>query len=278
MSLADANPGSLAAEVAVAAGRYRLALGAQRFRGRMGGRRGHGVGSSMEFLDFRDYTPGDDLRYVDWRSYARTEQLRIRLHQEEVSPFVDVLCDTSASLASTPGKERAARGLAAALQWWAQREGVAARLLALGGGPLLAENMQFAGGGAAPTAPAVPLRTGSVRVLVTDALWTSDPTPLLHHLMAGATRFFCLQLLDPWELEPTADGAITLVDCESGARAEVQLDARTIAGYRQRLQRLIEGMRTTVVGNGGTFTVVRADSLAAMCARDLLPAAVLEPA
>ncbi len=88
----------LAAEVAEAVARYRLDLGAQRFRGRAGDRRGHGVGSSQEFFDFRDYVPGDDLRHLDWRGYARTEQLRIRLHQEEVAPHVDVLLDTSASM------------------------------------------------------------------------------------------------------------------------------------------------------------------------------------
>lgn len=271
-------PPSIAAEVAAVAGRYRLALGGQRFRGRAGGRRGHGVGSSMEFLDFRDYTPGDDLRYVDWRGYARTEQLRVRLHQEEVSPFVDVLVDGSASLAATAAKEHAARVLLAALQRWAHREGATARLLQLGAGQVVAETLQFVATEALPELPAVPLRPGGVRVLVTDALWDGDPVPLLRRLIAGASRFFCLQLLDPWELQPTADGATTLLDCESGGRAEVQLDARTIADYCARLQRLIEGVRTTVVGQGGTCALVRAGDLSSMCARDLLPAGVLEPA
>ena len=274
----------IAAEVAGVGSRYRLRLGAQRFRGRTGARRGHGVGSSQEFFDFRDYTPGDDLRYLDWRGYARTEQLRIRLHQEEVAPYVDVLVDTSASLASTPGKQRAARTLAAALERWSHREGSTARVLALGGGPLDAAALQFGGGDGAPDLPdlpelpRLPLRPGGVRVLLSDGLWQKDPTPLLHGVCAGAGRVFCLQLLDPWELDPAAEGALLLIDCERGERAEVQLDARTIAAYRGRLQRLIDGMRTTVIAQGGTFALVSADSLAAMCARDLLPAAVVEPA
>jgi uncharacterized protein (DUF58 family) len=269
---------SVRAEVAAVAGRYRLALGSVRFRGRSGARRGHGVGSSMEFLDFRDYVPGDDLRHVDWRSYARTEQLRVRLHQEEVAPHTDVLLDTSASMATTPAKERAARVLATALLHWSQREGAAARLLALGGGRLDAESLTFTGTADRPGLPAVPLRPNGVRVLLTDGLWPHDPLPLLRQCLAGASRFACVQLLDPWELAPSADGALTLVDAESGARTEVQLDARAVAAYGQRLQRLVEVLRGAVLGEGGTFVQVAAAGLGEMAARALLPAGVLEPA
>ena len=42
------------------------------FRGRMKGeRRSPRKGQSVEFADFRNYVPGDDLRFVvDWNTYA----------------------------------------------------------------------------------------------------------------------------------------------------------------------------------------------------------------
>jgi hypothetical protein len=264
------------ADARTAAG-YRLRLGDRRFRGRAGGRRGNGPGSSLEFFDFRDYTPGDDLRHIDWRSYARTEQLRVRLHEAEVAPHMDVLVDTSASMASTAGKERAAHALAGALLGWSRHEGSAGRMLALGGGTLAPDEIAFAGA-AAPALPQVPLRRGGARVLLTDGLWRQDPTPLLQQLLSGCAQFVCLQLLDPWELAPTAGPACTLVDVEDGSRAELPLDAALIAGYRERLQRLLAQWRTTVLAGGGMHVVVTADALAVMCARDLLPAAVVEPA
>jgi hypothetical protein len=273
----DLTPLGIAKEAAAAAGRYRLAHGRQRNRGRLGSQRGHGVGSSQEFFDFRDYAPGDDLRHLDWRGYARTEQLRVRLHQEEVSPHVDVLVDTSASLASTGPKERAVRVLMVAVQHWARREGAPARFLALGGGVVDPGNLSFAGGGA-PALPISPLRPGSVRVLLSDGLWQAQPTPFLQRAIAGASRFFAVLVLDPWELEPSAEGACTLVDCEDGSRAEVQLDARTIDRYRERLQRLHDGIAATVTGGGGTLAVVRAAALATMCSDHLLPAGIVEPA
>ncbi len=277
--MADAPPG-VRDEVAAVAGRYRLALGRGRFRGRLGARYGHGVGGSLEFHDCRDYAPGDDLRHIDWRGYARSEQLRVRLHQAEVAPYVDIVLDGSASMASTARKAHAARLLTAAWQHWSQREGAAARVLALGGGRLSAapEALVFAEPVDVPRAPTVPLRPGAVRVLVTDGLWAAAPGPLLQQLAAGAAQFVCLQLLDPWELAPEPAGALTLVDVETGARAEVQFDARAIAAYRQRLQRLVEALRGAVVARAGVFVTVAAAGLAEMAAQALLPAGVLEPA
>jgi hypothetical protein len=256
---------------------YRLKLGNRRFRGRVGGRRGRHGGSSLEFLDFRDYVPGDDLRHVDWRSYARTEQLRVRMHEEEVAPFVDVVVDASASMAVTEGKQRALHAMVGALLRWARHEGASVRVLTLGGGLVDAQALRC-DGETGPVPPAVPLRAGGARVLVTDGLWQADPSPLVHTLLGGGTAAVVLQLLDPWERAPTVGGALTLVDCEHDARAELRLDATAIATYQERLQRLCDGLRTRVVAGGGLFAAVTADSLAAMCARDLLPAGVVEPA
>ncbi|MCR9248252.1 MAG: DUF58 domain-containing protein [bacterium] len=265
------------AAVAEAVARYRLGLGAQRFRGRAGDRRGHGVGSSQEFFDFRDYVPGDDLRHLDWRGYARTEQLRIRLHQEEVAPHVDVLLDTSVSMASTPAKEQAVHDLVGALVGWSERQGSRARVLALAGGPLDPSRVAFDGAATAPAVPALPLRTGGVRILVTDGLWPDAAGTFLRRVLSSAARFFALQVLDPWELEPDAAGAMTLVDCETGIRREVHLDARTVAAYQGRLDRLCDTLRTEVVGHGGLYARVTAAPLAAMCEHDLLPSGAIEP-
>jgi hypothetical protein len=117
-----------------------------------------------------------------------------------------------------------------------------------------------------------------VRILLTDGLWQGEPGPMLQRLFAGGCHVVCLQLLDPWELDPAAEGAITLLDCESADRLEVQLDARSIRAYRERLERVCDGLRTTILGNGGVYARVKADHLSAMCLRDLLPASVLEPA
>lgn len=268
-------------EVAAVCGAYHLALAGNRFRGRIGQRRGVGPGSSLEFHDYRDYAPGDDLRHVDWRGYARSDQLRIRLHEAEVAPIVEVLVDTSPSMASTENKLRTLRCLVLAFKTWARGEGSSGRTLVLGGpvvdaGSFADEDFACTGG-VAPEMPRVPLRAGSVRILVTDALWSSDPNPLLRRISAGASRFACLQLLDPWERQPTPRGATTLVDCESGARQSLRLDAHSVRIYCERLTRLCGNLHDAVVRLGGEHVPVTADSLATVCRRDLVPMRIVEP-
>ena len=52
--------------------------------GLLGGtRRSNAYGSSVEFADYREYTPGDDLRRIDWNLYARFEKLYLRLTVDE---------------------------------------------------------------------------------------------------------------------------------------------------------------------------------------------------
>ena len=54
------------------------------FRGRMKGeRRSKRKGQSVEFADFRQYVPGDDLRFIDWNVFARLERLYLKLFLEE---------------------------------------------------------------------------------------------------------------------------------------------------------------------------------------------------
>lgn len=56
-------------------------------------------GFSVEFSEYRDYQPGDDLRYIDWRVYARTDRLCVKRFIAETNTRFYVLCDTSASMA-----------------------------------------------------------------------------------------------------------------------------------------------------------------------------------
>jgi uncharacterized protein (DUF58 family) len=247
-----------------------------RFRGAAGGRRGLSAGGAMDFVDFRDYAPGDDLRHLDWRGYARTDQLRVRLFEDEVAPFGDVLLDLSPSMASTRAKSQALRDLAHLFAAWIAGEGGRARCLQLGGEELPDVDAAPFGGAQVLAEPAVRLRRRGARILVSDFLVADDPVPLLRRLSASAACFCAVQLLDPWEQDPRPETATTLRDCESGERLDTALDARTIGGYRQRLGLLQDGLRAAVHALGGAFAVVTADAPMAMCRRDLLPAGIVE--
>src|SRR5438874_567377 len=56
-------------------------------------------GFSVEFSDYRNYQPGDDLRHLDWRLFARSDRLCIKRYMQETNARFYVICDTSASMA-----------------------------------------------------------------------------------------------------------------------------------------------------------------------------------
>src|SRR5689334_24823304 len=87
------------------------------FRGRMKGeRRSKRKGQSVEFADFRQYVPGDDLRSLDWNLYARLDKLIIKLFLEEEDLHFCTLIDASLSMDfGNPTKLQYAKRLAAAL-------------------------------------------------------------------------------------------------------------------------------------------------------------------
>src|SRR5437899_820040 len=87
------------------------------FRGRMKGeRKSKRKGQSVEFADFRQYVPGDDLRFIDWNLFARLERLYLKLFLEEEDLHFYALVDTSTSMEfGEPTKLQYARQLAASL-------------------------------------------------------------------------------------------------------------------------------------------------------------------
>lgn len=258
---------------------FRLALPRQALTGRIGGRSGRGTGSSLELADFREYVPGDDPRHIDWRGYARTDKLHVRLFRAEVSPHLDVVLDLSASMGSTEAKERALRDLGEAFRFWGTQAGCTTRLLAAGGDRI--ENLAAAPLVAAPLdtlLPTAPRTRSGLTLVISDFLLEWDTTPLLRRFAAESAHLWVVQVLDPWELEPTADGPRTFVDCETGERAAVLATRPRIEVYRERLARLRDGLLATTRAAGGTYALVPAAEPRVMFEGSLMRQGVLEPA
>src|ERR1022692_4299023 len=78
--------------------RYALQIPQVAASGWTGARSGRRAGSSIDFQDYREYQPGDDLRFIDWGIYSRSDRLVVKLYREEVTPHLDVILDGSASM------------------------------------------------------------------------------------------------------------------------------------------------------------------------------------
>ncbi|WP_165603661.1 DUF58 domain-containing protein [Planctopirus hydrillae] len=56
-------------------------------------------GFSIEFAQYREYTPGDDLRYVDWKVFGKSDRLYVKQFDDETSFGCQILIDSSESMA-----------------------------------------------------------------------------------------------------------------------------------------------------------------------------------
>lgn len=55
-------------------------------------------GSSLEFAEYRKYSPGDDTRRLDWRAYARSDRFYIREFEADTNLRLVLVVDTSGSM------------------------------------------------------------------------------------------------------------------------------------------------------------------------------------
>ena len=55
-------------------------------------------GQSVEFLQHREYAPGDDLRHVDWKVWARQERYYVKQYEEDTNLRCVLLTDVSRSM------------------------------------------------------------------------------------------------------------------------------------------------------------------------------------
>src|SRR5262245_54980547 len=55
-------------------------------------------GFSVEFVQHREYVPGDDIRHIDWKSYGRSERYTVKQYEQETNFIGHVLLDASRSM------------------------------------------------------------------------------------------------------------------------------------------------------------------------------------
>jgi uncharacterized protein (DUF58 family) len=236
------------------------------FRGLLRGehaapRRGRG----LEFHDFRQYRPGDDFRHIDWNIYSRLDQLFLKLRASEEDVTLHLIVDASASMGfGEPSKFDHARRLAAALACIAlhnfDRVGVSAfagglgavlppgrarhhlgSLLAFLGGLPCAGETRFS---AALRDFATQARNPGLAILISDLLGADDAEEGIEALCHRGHELVVIHLLAESEIDPPLEGALRLVDCETGEGLDVTVDEELRRLYRLRLDRHLRGVES----------------------------------
>ncbi|XHR26688.1 MAG: DUF58 domain-containing protein [Chthoniobacteraceae bacterium] len=256
-----------------AADSLRLPLRNHAWRGMSGGWLGMGTGSSIDFQDHRPYLPGDDPRYIDWQAFARSGNYSMKLYREEVSPCIDLAFDVSASMFLDDTKTARSLELFCFALASALNSRGALRCYLVDGRrvtPLPPEaaldSARMAGllesgadgGEAAPALELIPWRTGSLRVWISDLLFPGNPA--FQPLAAGKGRGV---LLVPWcraEAEPSWEGNLEMLNCESGMRRNQRVTSALLSDYRRAYQLHFQMWREHAHRFGVAFARVPAES------------------
>jgi len=219
-----------------------------------GTHRSRQVGEGMDFLDFRPYTAGDDVRRVDWNLYRRLQQLFVRLNESPRQLSVTLLVDTSQSMTfgSPVTKLEQAQRLACALGFIAMRGGDRlyvhsfAQRVSPAAGPLtgargLAALVRFLqrvepGGSSNLSGALAKVRNAGrhrgLVIVLSDFLNIENRDRALSTLPTAGGSVLAIQILDAIDHGEGLSGTVRLRDSESGQLVDVKIDRRTLDSFR----------------------------------------------
>ena len=271
-----------------------------------GERRSPRRGRSVEFADYRDYTPGDDPRRVDWNIYARLERPYIKLYEDEEDLTVHVLLDASPSMQWRAVEEdrsikwERAADLAAALCYIAlssgdrlvletsshARYGPKRGVAATSGAIEFIEREVLPSEVSDGSVPSQAYLSGSnlngwwkryavdarpgLCIIISDLFDAQGYTEGLNALGSSRLDVNVLHTLCPEELDPEFAGDLRLRDIETSSLQDVSLDDSALSQYRQRLNQWINEIAESCRRRGGKYHLTNtSDSVEKIVLRDL---------
>ena len=255
--------------------RYALQIPQVAASGLTGTRAGRRTGSSIDFQDYREYQPGDDLRFIDWGIYARSDRLTVKLYREEVIPHLDLILDGSRSMSLEGTAKAIATAKLAALLATAAANAQCTQAVWLSGEGFrrLANDtlMPSAWDTLELDSQRTPdqsfeilspkLRRLGVRVLISDLLWPGEPLQLLRRLRDGAAALFVIQLLAREDATPPEHGNLRVVDIETGEESEIYIDSNIAKQYGDNLAQLQQSWADACRQSGAHLTTLIAEDL-----------------
>lgn len=225
-------------------------------------------GFSVEFTEYRQYTPGDDPRYLDWRVFARSDRYFIKKYEDETNLRCHLLADQSRSMAfGTLGYTKAhyASTLSATLAYFLQMQGDAVGLLTFDEKVsnylparhrpghlrhlMLALEQPAAGRATDLNAPieriTTLIRKRGLVVLISDFLAPLDQLERnLIALTAGGHEMEVFHVVDPAELNLGLEQAALFEDVESARTVYID-PAAARDGYVKKFEAHGEALRAT---------------------------------
>lgn len=256
----------------------KLAMHIRLDKGLSGGRKSSAKGSSVEFSDFREYLPGDDIRRVDWNVYGRLGKLYVKQFMEEKEAFYHIFLDTSASMDFGEEKKSVmALRLSAVFAWLVLKQLDRVEILTLQNGHLgktspvigrssfkrlLKELEQVSFEGDTRINEAVKKCSPGGRgvcILISDFLDPYGIDEAIRYLTYKRQEIFLIQVLAREEVEFDGEGTLALDDMETGEQVRVTVTRQTIRAYEEALTAHTQALQRLAKRYGCAYLQVISD-------------------
>lgn len=261
-------------------------------------------GQTVEFSDFREYQPGDDIRRIDWNLYSRFEKYFLKLFTDERQMQVQIFIDCSASMGKdNPKKAAYVVATAAALGFLAVQNMDKASFYLMKGdnaenenGTIVGknaffravktlENIDFDGETDIEKCVTNCRDTGTnngLTVIVSDFFTDSNWKKAVDYLAYKKRQVLLVQVLTPEEINPAYDGRVNLLDSEAvDASDEKNMKVKITRGMLQAYEEALEEFRADLKSfcskRGADFVSVNTDtSIERMLFGELLKVGIME--
>jgi uncharacterized protein (DUF58 family) len=236
-------------------------------------------GGGIEFADYREYIPGDDIRQVDWTVYLRLRKLLVKLCAEEKELTLMLIIDNSRSMNfGNPDKLTYAKKICGILAGIAVHNGNRCGVVTLGRKiteVLLPQRNRISLDGimdsisgieiAESISPVACMKGFSSKygkkcmaVFVSDLLFPEWPQ-MIKGLSASGSESHVIQLLSGAELEPPLFGEVTLVDIEDGTNIPLHIDYETLRRYNSYMNGFLNDVRLICHKQNIGYSMARTD-------------------
>lgn len=255
----------------------RLQLSLKLRNNRLGKKPSSAKGSSVEFSDYRAYSPGDDYRKIDWSALARFEKLYLKLYMEEQQANVSIFVDTSMSMGSE--KKREAELKVSALFAYSSLQEYDRVSLYFFGTEKQAEVKNISGkqgffkivdaletqpfggssdllSGLEESAPS--LKSG-ISILISDFLFNHRLEEALRLLRYKKQRILIFQILSEEELGVNFTENLRLRDSESLEEINVDINEESIRLYEKKLHSFLDEIRQICKRHGADYVLIPAE-------------------
>jgi uncharacterized protein (DUF58 family) len=236
-------------------------------------------GAGLEFADYRQYVPGDDIRRLDWHHYQKSRRLLVRQYDQYESLSFNLVMDLSDSMACGSSRRiDSVRKICAAYCFlilkhgykvtiWPVENNVPPRKFS---GPAqwlncLKHIETIPAGGCREITDALSTFSGRSRtaenvIAVSDFICSKGFDYLEKILSQLRQNITCVHMYVESEIDPPWTGDLTLVDSELQTEQTLVMNRRSIDAYKNAYMRYYTDLKRLAAQSGHFYCDVSGES------------------